>query len=117
VIGCFGLTEPDFGSNPGGMITTRGKPQALVLNGAKMWITNGSTAKVAIIWAKTGRSTTPRASALHRADRHAGLQREGPEGQAVAPGVDTSELVLEDVKLGRTRCCRARRGSRARSAA
>src|SRR5438046_76760 len=54
-IGCFGLTEPDFGSNPSGMITTaRESKGGWILNGAKMWITNGSTAQVAIIWAKTG---------------------------------------------------------------
>ena len=54
-IGCFGLTEPDFGSNPGGMITTaRETKDGWVLNGAKMWITNGSQATVSIIWAKTG---------------------------------------------------------------
>src|SRR6204780_1098973 len=56
IIGCFGLTEPDFGSNPAGMITTaKARPDgSYVLNGAKMWITNGSTAHVAIVWAKTG---------------------------------------------------------------
>ena len=55
VIGCFGLTEPDFGSNPGGMVTrARKTDDGWVLNGAKMWITNGSTANIAIIWAKTG---------------------------------------------------------------
>src|SRR5436189_1326941 len=54
-IGCFGLTEPDFGSNPGGMITTaKERKDGWVLNGAKMWITNGSTAQVAIVWAKNG---------------------------------------------------------------
>jgi glutaryl-CoA dehydrogenase len=52
-IGCFGLTEPDFGSNPGGMITTaRETDSGYVLNGAKMWITNGSIADVAVVWAK-----------------------------------------------------------------
>lgn len=52
-IGCFGLTEPDFGSNPGGMITTaRETDSGYVLNGAKMWITNGSLADVAVVWAK-----------------------------------------------------------------
>src|SRR5579859_6922269 len=55
VIGCFGLTEPDYGSNPGGMITTAKETKdGWVLNGAKMWITNGSTAQLAVIWAKTG---------------------------------------------------------------
>ncbi len=52
-IGCFGLTEPDFGSNPGGMIT-RAEPTSdgYLLNGAKMWITNGTIADVAVVWAK-----------------------------------------------------------------
>ncbi len=52
-IGCFGLTEPDFGSNPGGMITKAEKVDGgFVLNGAKMWITNGTIADVALVWAK-----------------------------------------------------------------
>jgi glutaryl-CoA dehydrogenase len=53
-IGCFGLTEPDFGSNPGGMRTTARRDGASwVLNGAKQWITSGSLADVAVVWAKT----------------------------------------------------------------
>jgi glutaryl-CoA dehydrogenase len=52
-IGCFGLTEPDYGSNPGGMITrAEEKGNCYVLNGAKMWITNGTIADVAVVWAK-----------------------------------------------------------------
>jgi glutaryl-CoA dehydrogenase len=52
-IGCFGLTEPDFGSNPGGMRTAAKKEgDSYVLNGAKAWITNGSVADVAVVWAK-----------------------------------------------------------------
>ena len=52
-IGCFGLTEPQFGSNPGGMLTRAAKSgDSYVLNGEKMWITNGSIADVAVIWAK-----------------------------------------------------------------
>jgi len=52
-IGCFGLTEPDYGSNPGGMITRAAETaDGYVLNGAKMWITNGTLADVAIVWAK-----------------------------------------------------------------
>lgn len=52
-IGCFGLTEPDFGSNPGGM-TTRAIRDGndYIINGSKMWITNGGLAQVAIVWAK-----------------------------------------------------------------
>lgn len=53
-IGCFGLTEPDFGSNPGGMRTTAKKAgDSWVLNGAKQWITNGTLAHVAVVWAQT----------------------------------------------------------------
>ncbi len=53
LIGCFGLTEPDFGSNPGGMLTKAEKTEdGFILNGTKMWITNGSIADVAIVWAK-----------------------------------------------------------------
>ncbi|MFE9785246.1 acyl-CoA dehydrogenase family protein [Nocardia salmonicida] len=52
VIGCFGLTEPDFGSNPGGMRTrARRDGDDWILNGSKMWITNGSVADIAIVWA------------------------------------------------------------------
>ncbi len=53
LIGCFGLTEPDYGSNPGGMVTTAKKVDGgYILNGAKMWITNGSIADIAVVWAK-----------------------------------------------------------------
>jgi len=53
LIGCFGLTEPDFGSNPSGMITTARKDGShYVLNGSKMWITNGGVSGLAIVWAK-----------------------------------------------------------------
>jgi glutaryl-CoA dehydrogenase len=54
VLGCFGLTEPDFGSNPGGMrATARRDGDAWVLNGEKSWITNGSVADLAVVWART----------------------------------------------------------------
>ena len=52
-LGCFGLTEPGFGSNPGGMLTRARKVgNEYILNGEKMWITSGTIADVAIIWAK-----------------------------------------------------------------
>jgi glutaryl-CoA dehydrogenase len=54
-IGCFGLTEPGFGSNPAGMLTeARRDGSGWVLNGEKTWITNGSVADVAVVWARTG---------------------------------------------------------------
>ncbi|HEY5846936.1 MAG TPA: acyl-CoA dehydrogenase family protein, partial [Microlunatus sp.] len=53
-IGCFGLTEADYGSNPGGMRTSAKRDgDEWVLNGTKMWITNGSVADVAVVWART----------------------------------------------------------------
>src|SRR6202035_2484121 len=53
VVGCFGLTEPDFGSNPAGMRTTARKTgDGWVLNGEKTWITNGTLADVAVVWAR-----------------------------------------------------------------
>lgn len=61
LIGCFGLTEPDAGSNPGGMLTTAEKVSGgYKLNGNKMWITNGSIADIAIVWARV---TDPAAAA------------------------------------------------------
>src|SRR4029450_12582696 len=53
LIGCFGLTEPDFGSDPGSMITRAGKgPNGFKVNGAKMWISNAPIADLAVVWAK-----------------------------------------------------------------
>ena len=53
LIGCFGLTEPNFGSNPSGMITRAKKTDGgYILNGSKMWITNGTISDIAIVWAK-----------------------------------------------------------------
>ena len=95
-IGCFGLTEPDFGSNPAGMRTNaRRDGDDWILNGSKMWITNGSVADIAVVWARTD---------------------DGVRGFAVptdSPGFSapeitrklslrasvTSELVLADVRL------------------
>jgi len=54
MIGCFGLTEPDYGSNPGGMITNfKDKGDYYLLNGAKMWISNAPFANIAVVWAKS----------------------------------------------------------------
>jgi glutaryl-CoA dehydrogenase len=97
VIGCFGLTEPDFGSNPAGMRTSARRDGGdWVLNGTKMWITNGGIADVAVVWART--------------------EDEGARGFLVPAGTPgfstrdigrklslrasvTSELVLEDCRL------------------
>ena len=102
LIGCFGLTEPDFGSNPGGMITTaRKKDGSWVLNGTKMWITNGSMAHVAIVWAQTGEIGDPRGvRGFVVPTDAAGLRATDQKGKLSLLASDTSELHLEDVELG-----------------
>jgi glutaryl-CoA dehydrogenase len=100
-IGCFGLTEPDFGSNPAGMITTaRETADGWVLNGAKMWITNGSQATVAIIWAKTGDLKDVRSvrGFIVPTDTR-GFSARDQKGKLSLRASDTSELILEDVQL------------------
>jgi glutaryl-CoA dehydrogenase len=97
VIGCFGLTEPDFGSNPGGMITVaRESKDGWVLNGAKMWITNGSTAQVAIVWAKTGPDADSIRGFVVPTDAK-GFSAKDQKGKLSLRASDTSELVLQDV--------------------
>ena len=101
VVGCFGLTEPDYGSHPGGMITTaRREGDAWVLNGAKMWITNGSTAQLAVIWAKTGAldDVSSIRGFLVPTDSKGFTARDQP-GKLSLRASDTSELVLEDVTV------------------
>ncbi len=98
-IGCFGLTEPDYGSNPGGMITTaRETADGWLLNGTKMWITNGSQATMAIVWAKTG--ALDDASSIRGfivpADTP-GFSARDQKGKLSLRASDTSELHLQDV--------------------
>jgi glutaryl-CoA dehydrogenase len=100
-IGCFGLTEPDFGSNPAGMLTTaRETADGWVLNGTKMWITNGSQATVAIIWAKTGALDDARSvrGFIVPTDTP-GYTAKDQEGKLSLRASDTSEIHLEDVRL------------------
>ena len=102
IIGCFGLTEPDYGSNPSGMIT-RAREQAdgsWILNGAKMWITNGSTAQVAIVWAKTGDSKDDTSIRGFIVPTDApGFTARDQKGKLSLRASDTSELVLADVRV------------------
>ncbi|HEX5387897.1 MAG TPA: acyl-CoA dehydrogenase family protein [Gemmatimonadales bacterium] len=100
-IGCFGLTEPDFGSNPGGMITTaRETRDGWVLNGTKMWITNGSQATVSVIWAKTGDVTDAKSirGFIVPTDTR-GYTAKDQHGKLSLRASDTSEIHLEDVHL------------------
>ena len=98
IIGCFGLTEPDFGSNPSGMITSaKVRPDgSYVLNGSKMWITNGSTAQVAIVWAKTGADDRSIRGFIVPTDSP-GFTAKDQKGKLSLRASDTSELVFQDV--------------------
>lgn len=95
-IGCFGLTEPDFGSNPGGMLTRAVKDgNSWILNGTKRWITNGSIADVSVVWAKTSEGirgflvekNTPGYTTLET------------KGKFSLRASVTSELIFEDCKI------------------
>ena len=100
-IGCFGLTEPDYGSNPAGMITrARETDDGWVLNGTKMWITNGSMADVAVIWAQTGELGDTRGIRGFVVPTDTpGFSARDQKGKLSLLASDTSELVLEDVLL------------------
>lgn len=102
-IGCFGLTEPDYGSNPAGMITrARQQPDgSWILNGAKMWITNGSLAQVAVVWAKTEDNDDGGKSIrgfLVPTDAK-GFAIKDTKGKLSLRASVTSELVFSDVHL------------------
>jgi len=98
-IGCFGLTEPDYGSNPGGLITRAEKVDGgFVLNGAKMWITNGTIADVAVVWAKYN-------GIVHGFLVEKGMKGyEAPEmhGKHSLRASITSELIFQDVFVPET---------------
>jgi glutaryl-CoA dehydrogenase len=100
LIGCFGLTEPDFGSNPGGMRTRARKDgEHYVLNGTKMWITNGSVADVAVIWAKVadGGSESIRGFLVEKGTP--GFSAKEIHGKFSLRASFTSELSLQDARV------------------
>jgi glutaryl-CoA dehydrogenase len=100
-IGCFGLTEPDYGSNPAGMITTaKQTSEGWLLNGGKMWITNGSMADVAVVWAQTrdiGDVKGIRGFVVPTDTK--GFSARDQKGKLSLLASDTSELVFQDVVL------------------
>ena len=100
-IGCFGLTEPDYGSNPAGMITrARRTDDGWVLNGTKMWITNGSMADVAVIWAQTREpGDTKGIRGFVVPTDTPGFGARDQKGKLSLLASDTSELVLDDVHV------------------
>jgi glutaryl-CoA dehydrogenase len=95
-IGCFGLTEPDYGSNPGGMITKADKTNdGFILNGAKMWITNGTIADVAVVWAKFEGKV--RGFLVEKGTK--GFTAPEMKGKLSLRASVTSELVFEDCHI------------------
>src|SRR5438045_3839158 len=102
IIGCFGLTEPDYGSNPSGMITMAKQQQdgSWILDGAKMWITNGSTAHIAVVWAKTNGDPSDKSirGFIVPTDSK-GFKAKDQKGKLSLRASDTSELVFQDVHL------------------
>ena len=98
-LGCFGLTEPGFGSNPGGMTTTARKSgDEYILNGEKMWITSGSIADVAIIWAKVEDEDNTVRGFLVETDR-AGFSAKDVHGKWSLRASVTSGLSMQDVHI------------------
>ena len=98
-LGCFGLTEPDFGSNPGGMRTRARKVgKEYVLNGEKMWITSGSIADVAVIWAKVENEDNTIRGFLVETDRP-GFSAEDIHGKWSLRASVTSGLSMQDVRI------------------
>ena len=96
VIGCFGLTEADFGSNPKGMLTNaKRNGDDWILNGSKMWITNGSVADVAIVWAQTDDGI----SGFVVPTKTPGFSATKIKGKLSLRASVTSELVFQDVRL------------------
>ncbi|HEX3343932.1 MAG TPA: acyl-CoA dehydrogenase family protein [Polyangiaceae bacterium] len=99
IIGCFGLTEPDYGSNPSGMrATARDDGDAYVLNGTKRWITNGNLAHVALVWAKLGGVDGEVRGFLVPTDAKGFEARPIHKKVSLRASV-TSELILEDVRV------------------
>jgi glutaryl-CoA dehydrogenase len=98
-IGCFGLTEPDFGSNPAGMRTrARRDGDDWVLDGTKLWITNGSISDVAVVWARTDDDDRRIAGFLVPTDTPGFTATELKRKMSLRASV-TSELVLDGVRL------------------
>jgi glutaryl-CoA dehydrogenase len=95
VIGCFGLTEPNFGSNPSGMLTrARRVSDGWLLNGSKAWITNGTMAQIAVVWAKSDEDDEIRGFIVERGTK--GFTTRETHHKLSLRASDTSQLFFED---------------------
>jgi glutaryl-CoA dehydrogenase len=106
ILGCFGLTEPMFGSNPGGMRTHAKKDgNEYVLNGEKMWITSGSIANIAIVWAKVADESDPAKEKVRgfivETDRP-GFKADDVHGKWSLRASVTSGFSMQDVRIPAT---------------
>ena len=100
MIGCFGLTEPDYGSNPGGMITNiKDDGDHVILNGAKMWISNAPIAGVAVVWAK---DETGRIKGVLVEKGMEGFSAPEMKGKHSLRASITGELIFDNVKVPKT---------------
>ncbi len=96
IIGCFGLTEPDFGSNPAGMLTrAERKGPGWVLNGSKMWITNAGCADLALVWAKADGKV--QGFLVERGTK--GFETRETHGKLSLRASDTGEIILRDCEI------------------
>lgn len=97
LIGCFGLTEPDHGSNPGGMLTNiKEDGDAYILNGSKMWITNSPVADIAVVWAK---AEDGKVRGVIVEKDMPGLSAPEIKGKLSLRASITGELIFEDVRV------------------
>ncbi len=100
VVGCFGLTEPDFGSDPGGMRTrARRDGSDFVLDGTKMWITNGSVADLAVVWAKMDDGDSRSVCGFLVEKGTPGFSTREIEGKLSLRASNTAELHLDGVRV------------------
>jgi glutaryl-CoA dehydrogenase len=101
LIGCFGLTEPDWGSNPSGMRTVASEDgEGYVLSGTKRWITNGNLAHIALVWAKVGGPDGEVRGFLVPTDTKGFEARLIHKKMSLRASI-TSELVLDEVRIGK----------------
>lgn len=107
-LGCFGLTEPDFGSNPSGMVTNfKDKGDHYLLNGAKMWISNSPKAEIAVVWAKNEEGRIHGLIVERGMD---GFSAPETHGKWSLRASTTGELVFDNVKIPKENLLRGKSG-------